>query len=261
MPIHEWSRLEARFFRDFHNRWYAELSNVMNEGLLPPEYYSLIEQNAGEILTDILTLHGPLPNGYPGPDAPPGSPIALATVAPKVRTKATLPRDYNVPADKQLVIRHVTGDRIVAIIEIVSRGNKSSEVEMERFVVKAAEAVRIGIHQLVIDLHSPTSRDPHGIHGAIAAQMGDRTYEPPADKPLTLASYVAMPIGTAYVEPVAVGDVMPPMPLFLDEGHYVNVPLEETYMAAFKGVPWRYKPMLEESIQMNETKAPNPAPV
>jgi hypothetical protein len=254
MPIHNWTALDAGFFRDFHNRWYAAISEVLNDGLLPPDYYTLIEQNAGEILTDILTLHSPLPNGFPEPDAPPGSPIAVATVPPKVRTQTTLPRDYNVPADKQLVVRHVSGDRIVAIVEIVSRGNKSSEVEMERFVVKAAEAVRIGIHQLVIDLHPPTSRYPQGIHGAIAAQMGDRSYQAPADKPLTLVSYVAMPIGTAYVEPVAVGDALPPMPLFLDEGHYVNVPLEETYMAAFKGVPRRWKPELEATIRASECK-------
>jgi hypothetical protein len=222
----------------------------MNEELLPPDYYSLVEQNAGDILTDVLTLHGSPHNGHLGSEpVPPGSPIALATMAPKVRTKSTLPRNYNVPADKQLVIRHVTGDRIVAIIEIVSRGNKSSEDEFQRFVVKAAEAIRIGIHQIVIDLHPPTSRDPQGIHGAILSQMGDRTYEAPPDKPLTLVSYVAMPIGTAYVEPIAVGDVMPPMPLFLDEGHYVNVPLEETYMGAFKGVPRWLKPALDASIK------------
>jgi hypothetical protein len=248
MPIHDWTRLDAGLFRDFHNSWYVEIRNAMNGGLLPPDYYSLIEQNAGDILTDVLTLHSPLPNGFPGPDAPPGSPVALATMPPKVRTVADLPRDYNVPADKQLAIRHVTGDRIVAIIEIVSRGNKASADEFERFVVKAAEAIRIGIHLLVIDLHPPTSRDPQGIHGAIAGQMGDRTYHRPLDKPLTLASYAAMPVGRAYVEPVAVGDALPPMPLFLDEGHYVNVPLEETYAAAYRGVPRRWKAELEGRI-------------
>ena len=246
MPIHDWSRLEAGLFRDFHNSWYAELRRAMNGTLLPEEYYALIEQTAGDMITDVLALHAPSQNGHPNTE-PNGSnsSIAVATMPPKVRTKVALPRDYTVPVDKQLTIRHVSGDRVVAIIEIVSRGNKSSSEEIQRFVVKAAEAIRQGIHLLVIDLQPPTNRDPQGIHGLISAQMGERSYEAPADKPLTLVSYVAMPIGTAYVEPVAVGDVLPPMPLFLDEGHYVNVPLEETYAAAYRGFPRRWKRELE----------------
>jgi Protein of unknown function (DUF4058) len=250
MPIHDWTRVEAGIFRHFHNEWYASLSNTMNERLLPEEYYALIEQTTGDICTDVLTLRAPTENGHPdGGQYHSGSPIAVATLPPQVKTKVALPRDYSVPPDKQLVIRHVTGDRVVAIIEIVSAGNKSSADELLRFVVKAGEAIRQGVHLLVIDVHPPTGRDPQGIHGALSAQMGDHSYEAPADKPLTLVSYVAMPFGTAYVEPVAVGDVLIPMPLFLDEGHYVNVPLEETYMTAFNGVPRRWKPAIEKSLE------------
>ena len=246
MPIHDWSRLGAGSFRHFHNSWYSKLGDLMNEKLLPESYYAMSEQSAGEILTDVITLHSPTENGHPG-NEPFGSNsgIALATLPPQVRTKISLPRDYSTPLEKQLTIRHKTGDRVVAIIEIVSLGNKSSTDEMNRFVIKAAEAIRQGIHLLIVDLHPPTNRDPQGIHGAIADLMGDHSYQAPANKPLTLVAYVAMPIGTAYVEPVAVGDELPPMPLFLDEGHYINVPLEETYAAAYRGFPRRWKPVLE----------------
>jgi len=37
---------------------------------------------------------------------------------------------------------------------------------------------------------------------------------------------------TAYIEPIAVGDPLLEMPLFLDPWSYVNVPLEPTYRAA-----------------------------
>ena len=33
----------------------------------------------------------------------------------------------------------------------------------------------------------------------------------------------------AYVEPVAVGDVLPDMPIFLQPGYYVPAPLEPSY--------------------------------
>lgn len=250
MPIHDWSRFDAGVFRHFHNYWYMDIGDVLNEKLLPKSYFAMIEQNAGDVITDVLTLHSPTQNGSAlGGARGDGSPVAVAIMPPKVKTKVSLPRDYLVPPEKQLVIRHVSGDRVVAIIEIVWRCNKSSEDEFQRFVLKAAEAIRQGVHLLVIDLQAPTRRDPQGIHGAIIAKLGDPSYEAPANKPHTLVSYVAMPIGTGYVEPVAVGDNLPEMPLFLDEGHYVNVPLEETYMSAFRRVPWRYKSDLEATIQ------------
>ncbi len=245
MPIHDWSRLEAGIFRHFHNAWYLAISEAMNGKLLPEDYYALIEQNAGDILTDVLTLHSPSTNGHTLAETSSNLPISVTTAQPKVKTKLALPRNYQTPLAKHLAIRHVSGDRVVAIIEIVSRGNKSSEDELKRFVIKAAEAIRQGIHLLIIDLQPKTTRDPQGIHGAISEFMGDPCYEAPADKQLTLVSYVAMPIGTAYVEPVAVGDTLPEMPLFLDEGHYINVPLEETYTAAFAGVPRRWRAELE----------------
>ena len=43
------------------------------------------------------------------------------------------------------------------------------------------------------------------------------------------------------MEPLAVGDTLPTMPLFLTPLEYVPVPLEATYLAAFEEVPefWR----------------------
>jgi len=55
-----------------------------------------------------------------------------------------------------------------------------------------------------------------------------------------------MPI-TAYVEPTCVGRVLPDMPLFLTPEHYVNVPLENTYMAAWRGVPERWRRVIESA--------------
>ena len=48
----------------------------------------------------------------------------------------------------------------------------------------------------------------------------------------------------AFVEPLAVGHPLPPMPLYLTPDGYVYVPLEETYQAAFAGVPDRYRRVL-----------------
>jgi hypothetical protein len=39
--------------------------------------------------------------------------------------------------------------------------------------------------------------------------------------------------------------LLPEMPLFLDAGWYVHVPLEETYLQAWAGFPGPWKDMLE----------------
>jgi hypothetical protein len=47
------------------------------------------------------------------------------------------------------------------------------------------------------------------------------------------------------VEPIAVGDVLIDMPLFLAPGWHVNVPLEATHQAAWRGVARRFREILE----------------
>ena len=39
----------------------------------------------------------------------------------------------------------------------------------------------------------------------------------------------------------ALSDALPEMPLFLPPDRYINVPLETTYQAAWRGVPQRWK--------------------
>ena len=73
----------------------------------------------------------------------------------------------------------------------------------------------------------------------------DEPFTPPPDKPLTLAAYASALTLRAFVEPVAVGDVLPDMPLYLEPEGYVNVPLEATYRAAFDSIPRRWRDVLE----------------
>jgi hypothetical protein len=49
----------------------------------------------------------------------------------------------------------------------------------------------------------------------------------------------------ADVEPVAVGDTLIDMPFFLAPGWYVSVPLEATNQDAYRGVPRRFREILD----------------
>jgi hypothetical protein len=138
---------------------------------------------------------------------------------------------------KVVAIRHKSGHEVIAVVEIVSPGNKNTRHGLRALVDKATELLRASIHLLVIDLFPPSVRDPQGIHKAIWDEIEDQPFELPADKPLTLAAYSGGACPEMFVTPVAVGQALPDMPLFLTPEVYINVPLEATYQAVWADVP------------------------
>lgn len=240
MPIHDWTRVDAGTFHHFHQRWAAALSDALNAGGLPPDYFALLEQHASGPIPDVLTLRlRDLGNEI---EADQGG-VAVAKAAPRTRFITHVEEEiYSRKADR-VTIRHRLG-RVIAVIEIVSPGNKSSRDALRAFVEKATDLLREGVHLLIIDLFPPTRRDPQGIHKAIWDELKDEPFELPLDKPLTLAAYSAGDLKTAYVEPVAVGDVLPDMPLFLDPEAHVLAPLEATYQTTWNSCPAILKGLL-----------------
>jgi hypothetical protein len=246
MPIHDWTRVNAGTFHHFHVSWITEIARALNAGLLPPDYYAMAEQLAGGIGPDVLTLQAPRPeaNGAAAED-PPGGGIAVATAPPRTRFVLRKEEDKYAEKSRSIVIHHSSGDQVVALIEILSPGKKSSRHGVRSFLEKAYTALRAGYHLLLVDLFPPGPRDPQGIHGALWTEYFEEGFTLPPDKPLTLAAYAAGEVKTAYVEPVAVGDSLPDMPLFLTPEVYVPVPLETTYQASWQAVPRRWRRELE----------------
>jgi hypothetical protein len=91
---------------------------------------------------------------------------------------------------KVIAIHHTSDPRVVAMVEFVSPGNKASRHGLRAFVDKAVELLRAGIRLLIVDLFPPGPRDPQGIHKAIWDEFTESQFALPADRPLTLASYV-----------------------------------------------------------------------
>src|SRR5437868_13622211 len=56
IPMHDWTRVPARIFHAFHHRWISAISDDLNTGILPPEFYALPEQQAAGFGPDVLTL-------------------------------------------------------------------------------------------------------------------------------------------------------------------------------------------------------------
>lgn len=236
MPIHDWTRVSAGGYHTFHQDWVIEINRTLNRGVLPEGYSAYNDLRVIGREPDVVAIqnYGGLNSGG----------VAVREARPIVRQMAKVESDAAIYARKanQIVIREEFGT-VVAIIEVVSPGNKDSLRAFREFREKAVEFLRRGVNLIVIDLFPPSPRDPDGIHHAIWNELTDEPFEArPADKPLTVASYDAGDDLTAYVDPVAIGDALPNAPLFLGPGWYVYVPLEKTYAASWDVCP---KPLRE----------------
>jgi hypothetical protein len=252
MPIHDWTRVEPGICHDFHHEWISALKRTLNDEILPDDYYALVEQIAGRLGPDILTpgRSGRVPSRPAVGDEAIGgrgkTAIELerrppsATFVDEVVSRLRLKRS-------RVAIRHVSDDRVVSFVEIVSPGNKSSARGIRLFVGKAIELIEAGIHLLLLDLFPPGPCDPQGIHGVVWRRLHGREFRLPVESPLTLASYLAGEKCRAYVEPTSVGCELPDMPLFLEPDQSVVVPLASTYNQAFAGVPRHYRERLASS--------------
>src|SRR5205807_3154330 len=138
--------------------------------------------------------------------------MAVTTAPPRVRLTAEAEMNDYILKRRTLVIRHASGDRIVALLELVSPGNKAARHALRSFVEKAVEALYRGYHLLIVDLFPCGTRDPNGLHGLIWGEISDAPFTLPPDEPLTLAAYSAGLVKRAYVEPTAVGRELIEMP-------------------------------------------------
>jgi hypothetical protein len=241
MPIHDWSRVEAGIFHHFHGEWIGAISHALNKGVLPEGYYALTEQKAGGVGPDVLTLESqserePTPEGHGG--------TGLLVARPRAQVIEETDSDFYRRKQRVIAVRHVSDDRVVAVIEIVSPGNKNNRHGIRSFLDKVTELLSRKVHLLVIDLHAPGKHDPRGIHAAIWNEVWGDSSDMRTGRPLTVASYECNDHVTAYVEPAAVGEELADAPLFLVPGGHVLVPLEQTYRTAWDGVPRRWRDVI-----------------
>jgi hypothetical protein len=243
MPLHDWTRVPSGLFHDFHQSWCIRIKDALNAGLLPRGTVALVEQRAGPREPDVLAIEARAQRGGLDVEA-----AGVATLEPPV-TQIVHRSDKEIYAGRanRIVIRHHLG-RIVAVIEIVSPGNKDTRAALRDFVDKTIEFLRARVHVLVVDLFPPSPRDAQGIHQVIWDEIGDGPFAFPPGKDRLLVSYETSDDRIAHIEPVAVGDTLRDMPLFLSSGLYVPVPLESTYMATWDATPEVFRLAVETGV-------------
>ena len=250
MPVHDWSGVIAGYFHAFHQSWSMRIQDALNAGRLPDSFYALVEQKTPRFEPDILTLEvadlGGLdepPSGF----ADDGGGAAVLTAPPRAevvqRPELSEAASYARKANR-ITVRHVSGDRPVASIEIVSPGNKDGDKSVDAFCRKSADLIASGRHLSVVDVLRPTASAPDGMH----AELWRRCYRDdsaatvsPERPVLTVAYNVSKDIGEmipeAFVTTSPIGEPLPDLPLFIQDGRHVLVPLAETYERTWEATP------------------------
>jgi len=230
MPIHDWTRVPSGLFHEFHQSWSVRLKDALNAGVLTDGYYALVEQHVDGPEPDVIAVQARQPDKAGG---------TSTLEPPKTRLTVRTPSDAARYARRanRISVRHPLS-QVVAVVEIVSPGNKDSRNALRAFVTKAVGFLRRGVHLLIVDLFPPSpERDPQGIHKAIWDELADEPFELPAGKPYTLVAYQSGSDYVAHLEFAGVGDPLPDMPLFLTPDAHVLVPLETTYEATWAVCP------------------------
>ncbi len=246
-----------------HLAWTGALRTELNEGTLPDPFFALAEPVTGVEITFPDDDPSPPEDWRREPDmlaavgreatatAAAGNGTAhFARPAAGVATEEAPHRFSRVeqagprPVRRRITVRHPVGDRVVAIVEFASPGNRDAVHKVMHFARTVAAALDAGIHCVLIDPFPPTRSAPDGLHGAVMAELDADVGRDP-DRPLTFVGDRAggeANDAEAVVEPRAVGESVPTVPLFLDPSWFLPLDLAPSYAAAFRGCP---KPVRE----------------
>ena len=108
MPMHDWTRVEAGIYHDFHHEWISAIKRSLNQ-VLPEDFYALAEQQAAGFGPDVLTLQHEEANDI-------GSSDTTTLARPQTTLFQETTSDFYMRKQNAIAIRHVSGDRVVAMI-------------------------------------------------------------------------------------------------------------------------------------------------
>jgi hypothetical protein len=213
-------------WRSFHGAWAAAIARLLNQGVLPPGYYAVpLLDRDGPVEIDVAALREQDSSGPAGGAAQTWAPPAPALSA-AIELPATDPVEVQVFADD--------GDpRLTAAIELLSPRNKDRPGAREAFAVKCVGYLQQGSSVVVVDTVTTRRAD---LHAAILSLLKvDAGVAAPAG--LSAVSYRAVGLEEEtqqlqlWPEPLALGQPLPTLPLWIASDFSVPLNLETSYQA------------------------------
>ena len=235
MPLDDWTRVPDNVFHHFHTEWLVHLSRALNEGLLPVGYYARTEEYVGPFQANVLTLESGegSPTGLSGSSTRGGE--RDTTLSP---TATIAPPHFGTWRKRRVSVFSARDERRVAVLEVVSPGNKDSQERARQFREKLLECLAAGLHVLVVDLLPSTAPEP-GIAASVARELGSDDVPAGGRHATSFEVQREPPTVRVYHQALVLGRALPPTPLFLEPGVHVSVPLEDSYARSVSGLPGR----------------------
>src|SRR5262245_14260796 len=203
-----------RAWESFHARWATSIADQL-DATLPRRYFAEVHLHLGtQVEADVAEFEVVEESEETPEDG--GGGVAVEVSAPPVAT-LTLPAVF--PDDLEVYVRDDRDDaRVVAVVELVSPGNKDRPETRLAFAAKSAAYLQRGIGLITVDIL--TNRH-FNLHNELVPLLGlDSTYAMDEDTTLYAIAYRPIRRGEAnLIEawPVAlsVGALFPLLPLSL----------------------------------------------
>lgn len=212
-----------------HDAWINAITQQLNRDLLPPDYYAQPNVRLGsEFEVAAATLH------HNAADAGNGAPVATAAWAPPAPAQS-VPVDFvHWETFEVKVLQDLGGPQLRAAIELVSPANKDRPSHRQTFALKCAAYLEQAVSLVIIDVVTERLAN---LHAELLHRLGlpaDLAWASPTN--LYAVSYrVARSQGgrrlELWREPLAVGNALPRMPLWIDAEVCLPLDLEESYSA------------------------------
>jgi hypothetical protein len=227
-PLHP-----RRKWESFHAAWTVGLAEVLNQRLLPREYYAEVQTHLGaRVEIDVATFETAPDAAPPRPDGPGTVAVAAPTWAPPTPA-LVLPAVFPDTFEVRVFGNLPGGVELVAAIELVSPGNKDRAEERRAFATKCASYLSQGISLIVVDIVSERQANLH--NEMMRLMLAPEISLLPPDAGLYAVAYRPVirqenPEIDLWPATFTVGATLPELPLGLTRGLCVPVDFEATYL-------------------------------
>lgn len=199
----------------FHNSWATYLSSQLNN-LLPEGYFAEANVQYG-VEIDVAAFEEP------------GVGVSAVGWTPP-RPQASVPLDLPKAVVEIGIYSRSGGPALAGAIELVSPANKDRQSHRDALVSKCASYLQAGVGLVLVDVVTDRSAD---LHRELLGRLG--AGDPGPGAALFGAAYRPVERGGVGVldiwrEPIAVGQPLPTLPLWLRGGLCLPVELEAAYI-------------------------------
>lgn len=223
---------EHRSWEELHGAWPGSIAFRLNS-ILPPNYYSGPRVHLGSAI-DVAAFENDNSSRLMFASGEGDSAVAWTPAQPTLllETDAPTPPEYEVRVYDE---RH--GRRLVAAVEIVSPANKDRPESREAFVSKCHALLQQDVCVAIVD---PVTERQANLYAELAERMGAA---PPSVAKFPIYAVSCRGIKArgrwrveAWEHELAIGSLLPTLPLWLTDLLHVPLELEASYEDTCRGL-------------------------